>query len=961
MRFRVASCVFVLLIVVIHRTLAASSSSLDIGPSFNVGGPPVYEAAARDQFQSAVAFDGTNYFVVWVDWRVSGCRSIYAARVTAEGQVLDPAGVVVSTGMAECYGPAVAFDGINYLVVWHDYRNDGMGYNIRGSRVSASGEVLDPDAIAVSSAPGNQTYPAIAFDGTNYFVAWSDARNGGANDIYAARITQSGQVIDLEGLAISVVGGDQSLPAVAFDGTNYFVAWQDGRSQVSSDIYGARVSSSGAVLDPDGIPVSIAYKNQVSPAIAFHNDTYFVVWEDYRESIYPDIYGARVSSSGEILDSTGLVISATPSLQLAPTIAFDGVDFWVTWTEDFVDGWSDIFGVRVSISGAVLDSIPIAISTSMYLRSEVTLVYGGMSCMAVWTDRRNGNDSDVFASRLDQAGHVIDPDGIAVSMAASNQMGPAAASDGAEYLVVWAESRNRAFGIYAARIEASGALIDREPIPICTSGSGLLDPDVAFDGTNYLVVWGFGRIHGVRISPAGEILDPSPFLISSPQYFGGTPSIAFNGECYLVVWRDGRGILADIYGTRVTVSGEVLDPQGIPIAVYNPYEMDPQVASNGTGFLVTWRIIGDEECPEFYPGIYATAVDGTGKLVDRRQILWWPTGPPPPKVGSDGTNYLVVWPGERDGTSGIFGLRVSESSLPIDTIPFAISSTGQGQSSPDLEFDGFNYRVVWADGRSGTFADIYATRVSPSGEVLDPGGIPLSIDPYSQYDPTIAAWASLNCLVTYQSYTAPPVFGSRRIWANIWGGPTSLTFVSVSAAATGGCVRLSWEMSADVPVSGFSILRADSPEGTFGTRNLLISKGKGSSFSCTDCSLTGDRTYQYKIVLATSSVYQESEPLEVFVEAVPAAYCIYQNFPNPFNPTCTISYDVPKSGRVSLRVFDVRGALVRTLVDSWKEPDTYSETWDGKNEDGNGLPSGVYICRMQAGDFVEARKMVLLR
>ena len=221
--------------------------------------------------------------------------------------------------MAECYGPAVAFDGMNYLVVWHDYRNDGMGYNIRGSRVSASGEVLDPDAIAVSSAPGNQIYPAIAFDGTDYFVAWSDARNGGANDIYAARITQSGQVIDPEGIAISVVGGDQSSPAVAFDGTNYFVTWQDGRSQVSSDIYGARVSSSGAVLD----------------------------------------------------------------------------------------------------------SIPITISTSMYLQSEVTLVYGGMSCMAVWTDRRNGNDSDVFASRLDQAGHVIDPDGIAVSMAASNQMGPA--------------------------------------------------------------------------------------------------------------------------------------------------------------------------------------------------------------------------------------------------------------------------------------------------------------------------------------------------------------------------------------------------------------------------------------------------------------------------------------------------------------------------------------------------------
>ncbi|KPJ60115.1 MAG: hypothetical protein AMJ46_08395 [Latescibacteria bacterium DG_63] len=94
---------------------------------------------------------------------------------------------------------------------------------------------------------------------------------------------------------------------------------------------------------------------------------------------------------------------------------------------------------------------------------------------------------------------------------------------------------------------------------------------------------------------------------------------------------------------------------------------------------------------------------------------------------------------------------------------------------------------------------------------------------------------------------------------------------------------------------------------------------------------------------------------------VPQEYRAHQSYPNPFNPLCNIRFEIPKAGRVSLRIFDVSGSLVRTLVDGWKEPGSYREVWNGTNQRGDELPSGVYFYCLESGNFVATKKMVLLR
>jgi hypothetical protein len=86
-----------------------------------------------------------------------------------------------------------------------------------------------------------------------------------------------------------------------------------------------------------------------------------------------------------------------------------------------------------------------------------------------------------------------------------------------------------------------------------------------------------------------------------------------------------------------------------------------------------------------------------------------------------------------------------------------------------------------------------------------------------------------------------------------------------------------------------------------------------------------------------------------------------QNVPNPFNPATVIQFSIAKPARIKLRVFDLSGSLVRTLVNAWREPGVYGEVWDGRGDDGKQLPSGVYFYRLETGDVVATRKMVLLR
>jgi flagellar hook assembly protein FlgD len=94
---------------------------------------------------------------------------------------------------------------------------------------------------------------------------------------------------------------------------------------------------------------------------------------------------------------------------------------------------------------------------------------------------------------------------------------------------------------------------------------------------------------------------------------------------------------------------------------------------------------------------------------------------------------------------------------------------------------------------------------------------------------------------------------------------------------------------------------------------------------------------------------------------IPVRYELHPNRPNPFNPTTLIAYDLPRAADVRLVIYDVQGRRVAELVNGAKPAGRHETTWNGRNASGEPVASGVYFYRLIAGDFVQTKKMVLLK
>lgn len=94
---------------------------------------------------------------------------------------------------------------------------------------------------------------------------------------------------------------------------------------------------------------------------------------------------------------------------------------------------------------------------------------------------------------------------------------------------------------------------------------------------------------------------------------------------------------------------------------------------------------------------------------------------------------------------------------------------------------------------------------------------------------------------------------------------------------------------------------------------------------------------------------------------IPSDIRLYQNFPNPFNPTTTVRYQLPLNGHVKISVFDILGREVAVLVDGFVTAGSHTTRWDARDVAGTHVPSGVYLCTMKVGAFLESRWMILIR
>ena len=136
-----------------------------------------------------------------------------------------------------------------------------------------------------------------------------------------------------------------------------------------------------------------------------------------------------------------------------------------------------------------------------------------------------------------------------------------------------------------------------------------------------------------------------------------------------------------------------------------------------------------------------------------------------------------------------------------------------------------------------------------------------------------------------------------------------------------------------------------------------------------DNDLEFDTEYFYRVSYNVGDWSEYSEVLSVTLEAVnvddgeqlPTVYALHQNYPNPFNPVTNLSYDLPEDAMVNITIFDMMGKVVRTLVNGQQSAGYKRLQWSATNNSGHPISAGLYIYTIQAGDFSQTRKMILLK
>ena len=538
-----------------------------------------------------------------------------------------------------------------------------------------------PDGTPLCTLPSGELIDRAVSDGSNgAIVVWDDNRSGAGTDIYVQRVDINGNALWMnEGVAVCTATGSQYNARLCSDGAGgAVIAWVDYRAG-QNDIYAQRVDASGNVLwATTGVAICAETDNQISPTLVPDGGGGAIIaWQDYRSGTNYDIYAQRIGGNGTLLWAAGgREICVAANSQYYPEAVSDGSGGAVITWHDYRGGNYDIYAQHVNTAGVrlwTLDGVAVTVAANNQVSPKITSDGAGGAIIA-WHDYRNGSNYDVYAQRMTSGGTASwTANGVAVCTAGKDQSDPQLISDGASgAIITWQDSRGTDSDIYSQRVNSSGtALWTSDGVLICGVTGGQSRPALVTDGS------------------------------------GGA----------IIVWEDYRsGGSSDIYSQKIVSTGVIQwSATGISISSAFSYQEIPQVVSDNLGgAIIAWQ----DERSGSSTDIYAGHVDGDGNAG------WTNCGVPISTAASYQTSVRIIsdggggaimaWEDFRNNpdASDIYAQRVFSDGYRLwSKQGFPVSTSLQDQMRPAIAPDGSaGLLVAWEDTRNGSY-DIYAQHV----------------------------------------------------------------------------------------------------------------------------------------------------------------------------------------------------------------------------------------------------------
>lgn len=450
-------------------------------------------------------------------------------------------------------------------------------------------------------------------------------------------------------------------------------------------------------------------------------------------------------------------------------------------------------------------------------------------------------------------------------------------------------------------------------------------PDIKITDDNIHLVYGNPTI-GIKYLLLDTLLNPVSETILIENTRNCTdPSIDIINDKIALSWCKMYSMYDEIHGTvfQSKVDTQISSLMYLDNIPRDNRLEDPKISFlNDTLLVAVWfgALSGDES--DIWGQLFTTSnkLVGANFLINEQDQYNITSKNPLIHSFKSNLGFVVIWIDDRTGEDEIYGRLFECNGTPIDSsfliTDVPIFSDLFYNLSMDMDSSG-NFIVTWCDQVDSDWNIYYCwfnKNAEPLTDVISLTTSTNKVNPYSDVDCSISDDG--NCVVIWES----KISDYSRIYAQ----------------------RFSWDR---IPIG--EPFRITSNERPF---NLLA----GRVF------LSDDRIYTFWGESGDgiwANVLDFNNPVtSIDDNLLPNEFSLSQNYPNPLNPTTTISYNLPESQNIKLQVFDITGRLVETLVNGYKEAGHWEHTWDASMQS-----SGIYIYRLTYGDKQISRKMVVLK
>ncbi|MBN2172331.1 MAG: hypothetical protein JW819_13510 [Candidatus Krumholzibacteriota bacterium] len=788
--------------------------------------------------------------------------------------------------------------------------------------------------------------------------------------------------------AVCVAGQDQLEPIAVSDGQGgTIVAWRDRRAGVN-DLYAQRFDARGEALWTSGGALVHAAVHSTNSYVVTPDGEggCFCAWADCPTTTCYAVMAQHVGADGQMLWGDGVILVEDQShFSNQPQVVTDGaggaIVCWTDGRNEPAGYWQDIYAQRLDAGGEPLWAPDgVAVCAWEENQDEPRMVSAGAGGAIIgWQDQRAGESYvyDLYVQRLDGSGVRLwgDAGGLPLCTWPSSQSKPACIRDGSGGAVfAWEDFDSGIWRVVAQRIGPDGAPLWSPYGGVLVSGEQT-SPSyhvLASDGAGgAYFAWTqhpAGRstnleVHAQRVRGSGAAcwaaggIQVAPF--DESQGFFGLDMIATPDDDAVLTWCSARFrrpeyAIIDIYGQKLSGEGERLwAMEGVPVTLAaGNQQCLTLAATDGSGAVCFW---GDDRKGEGQSDIYMQRVDRFGHPGDPAPWITAATDFPQDQGGVimvDWTaSYLDTWSDPVVDAYSIWK-RLGDGPHGADAAagpPAAVPDAAAAAALPvsvlrALRAGGW----CWAGETPAACQELYSFDAPSYGDSTADGII------FTDYK--VLAHGGDHVFWESQVVTGYSVDNLAP------GAPLNLT-----AVAGGSDVALVWEPSGwhDEDLSHYRVYRGDAPgflpnADSFlgeaaGTGYLDEAPGAGVWYYCVaGCDVHGNE--------GEASAAAAAEVLTAAPgQSAPAALALLVNAPNPFNPGTRIVFELPAPGPTRLEVITCAGRRVAVLVDGVLPAGRHERTWQGRDDAGRLLPSGVYLYRLEAGDQVLTRKMTLLK